>query len=144
MVKLKCMQAWNRACDFSIAELSSFNTCTDLTLRAQLVRNLLALPTLIAKASPERLRKPNVEWLLAASETAAELRTNLYIARETNCLTSAVADGGIRESLRLSELLHELIGELIRELPQEWKREFGQPQRVRAPIDRPKMTESKR
>src|SRR4051794_20867909 len=79
------LEVWKRSCQLAVSIYESLRDCRELALRDQMQRAAVSIPSNIAEGS-ERGGKDFVRFLRIASGSAAELRTQLYIAKKIGVL----------------------------------------------------------
>jgi len=81
-------------------------------LRDQMQRAAISIPSNIAEGHERDSRPDFIRFLRIAKGSAAELRTQCYIAKKLELLTRAEADEFINEAKELSAMLQGLIRSL--------------------------------
>ena len=81
------LEVWKRACNLAVFVYESLKDTRDFGLRDQMHRAAVAIASNIAKGS-ERPPKDFKRFLRMASGSAAELRTQAYIAAKVGILTN--------------------------------------------------------
>ena len=91
------LEVWKRGCQLAVAVYDALRDTRELALRDQMQRAAVSVPSNIAEGA-ERGGKDFGRFLRVARGSAAELRTQLYIAKKI----------GIMQDDRLSPLISEL------------------------------------
>jgi four helix bundle protein len=100
------LEVWQRGCRQAVEVFKAFEDCKNWTLRDQVQRAALSVPSNIAEGS-ERNSAPDFKrFLNIALGSNAELRTQLYIAARIG-IVSAI-DPLITENKEISAMLHGL------------------------------------
>jgi four helix bundle protein len=79
--------------------------CRDYSLKDQMMRAAVSIPSNIAEGSERNSKADYKRFLSMASGSAAELRTQLYIASEIGTIDAGRADKFIRETRSISKML---------------------------------------
>ena len=100
------LEVWQRGCRQAVEVFKAFEDCKNWTLRDQVQRAALSVPSNIAEGS-ERNSAPDFKrFLNIALGSNAELRTQLYIPARIS-IVSAI-DPLITENKEISAMLHGL------------------------------------
>ena len=102
------LEVWKRASRLAVAVYRALEHSKDFGLRSQMTRAAVSVPSNIAEGYERGSNKEFVRYLNIAKGSAAELRTQLYIAREINELPEDAVTPLIRECKELSAMLHAL------------------------------------
>ena len=106
------LEVWKRACRLAVDVTKALNESRNFALRDQMVRAAISVPSNIAEGH-ERDSKPDfIRFLRIAKGSAAELRTQCYLALKLEVLTKADADRFIQECREFSAMLQGLIRSL--------------------------------
>ena len=106
------LEVWKRACRLAVDVTKALNESRNFALRDQMVRAAISVPSNIAEGH-ERDSKPDfIRFLRIAKGSAAELRTQCYLALKLEVLTKADADRFIQECREISAMLQGLIRSL--------------------------------
>lgn len=73
------LEVWKRSCKLAVQFFQLFKECREFGLRDQILRSAVSIPSNIAEGY-ERTNKDFLRFLSIANGSAAELRTQTYIA----------------------------------------------------------------
>ncbi len=80
-------------------------SCKDFSLKEHILRSAISIPSNIAEGSERNSKADYKRFLSIASGSAAELRTQLYIASEVGIIGFEKADEFIKEAKSISKML---------------------------------------
>ena len=103
------LEVWKRACHLAVAVSRALRDSKQFALRDQMQRASISIPSNIAEGSERDSRQDFIRFLRIAKGSAAELRTQTYIARKLDLITTDDADRFIKEAKELSAMLQGLI-----------------------------------
>ena len=98
------LEVWKRACQVAIQVYEVVRESRDFSLRDQMQRAAVSIPSNIAEGA-ERGGKDFVRFLRVARGSAAELRTQCYIAAKVGLLTSDQMNCFVTELKEISKML---------------------------------------
>ncbi|SRR6266480_2142138 len=116
------LEVWQRGCRLSVAIFEAFEKCKRFTLREQIERAGLSIPSNIAEGAERGSNKDFAHFLNFSKGLCGELRTQLYIARKLNELEKGSFDSLIRESREISAILQGLRSSVPRKSSAKQKR----------------------
>jgi four helix bundle protein len=102
------LEVWQRGCRLAVDVFRSFGSCQEFTLKNQIQRAALSVPSNIAEGSERGSLKEFAHFLNISKGSCGELRTQLYIARKLDFLNKGNFDNLIRESREVSAMLEGL------------------------------------
>src|SRR4051794_10848545 len=102
------LEVWQRACRLAVEIFQSFSACKEYTLRDQIQRSGLSVPSNVAEGSERGSTKDFAHFLNIAKGSCGELRTQLYIARKLDLIAKTAFEALIVESKELSKMLEGL------------------------------------
>jgi four helix bundle protein len=103
------LEVWKRACRVAVEIYEMMKDCRDFGLKDQITRSAVSIASNIAEGA-ERDSKPEfIRVLNIAKGSAAELRTQLYIAQRIGTLTPSDTSKVIPELKQISAMLQGLI-----------------------------------
>jgi len=102
------LEVWQRGCRLSVAVFNAFEKSRRFTLRDQIERSALSIPSNIAEGAERGSNKDFAHFLNFSKASCGELRTQLYIARKLNELDKANFDSLVQESREISAMLQGL------------------------------------
>lgn len=103
------LEVWRRSCDLAVKIYEELNGCKDFGLKDQMTRSAVSIASNIAEGAERDSKKEWCRFLHIAKGSAAELRTQVYIAGRIDVLTDAVQKEIVAELLTISRMLHALI-----------------------------------
>ena len=106
------LEVWKRSCRLAVRVYELLRECRDYGLRDQMSRAAVSIAANIAEGAERDSRAEFARFLHIAKGSAAELRTQLYIAERIGVLTPAQAQPLITELKEISAMLHGLIKSL--------------------------------
>ncbi|MEN6475467.1 MAG: four helix bundle protein [Syntrophaceae bacterium] len=106
------LDVWKRACKLSVRVYQLLKDCREYGLKDQITRAGISIPSNIAEGAERGTNAEFMHFLHIAKGSAAELRTQLSIAREIGILESTVERELSGELKELSSMLHGLITSL--------------------------------
>jgi len=99
------LEVWQRGCRLSVAIFQTFESCKNFTLKNQIERAGLSIPSNIAEGAERGSSKDFAHFLNISKGSCGELRTQLYIARKLNLLKKGDFNSLIRESREVPSML---------------------------------------
>jgi len=102
------LEVWKKSCRLSVRLYQLLKDCRDYGIKDQMLRACISIPSNIAEGS-ERKSIPDFQrFINIAQGSAAELRTQIYIAKEVDIFTNSVAKDLIQELKSISRMLQAL------------------------------------
>jgi four helix bundle protein len=101
------LEVWKRACQLAVAVYEATRTTHDFGMRNQMRRAAVSIASNIAEGS-ERGGKDFTRFLRVAKGSAAELRTQCYIARKVGDLSTHDMNHCVQESKQIAKMLTRL------------------------------------
>jgi len=102
------LAVWQRARKLAVRVYQVLRGCGDYGLKDQMTRAAVSIASNIAEGA-ERNSKPEFRQFLGiAKGSAAELRTQLYIAADIHVIEKEPADALVQEIIIISKQLHVL------------------------------------
>jgi len=98
------LEVWKRACLLVVRVYEVLRECREYWLRDQMLRSAVSIPSNIAEGA-ERGGKDFVRFLTIARGSAAELRTQCYIAGKIGVLTPDQTSQLVSELKEISKML---------------------------------------
>ena len=102
------LEVWQRGCRLTVDIFKSFRACKEFTLKDQIQRAALSIPSNVAEGAERGSNKDFAHFLNIAKGSCGELRSQLYIARKLEFMTKPDFDKLIAESKQLSAVLEGL------------------------------------
>jgi four helix bundle protein len=103
------LEVWKRACRLAVSVCRALRDSKQFALRDQMQRAAISIPSNIAEGSERDSRQDFIRFLRIAKGSAAELRTQSYIAKKLDLIAESDADEFIQETKELSAMLQGLI-----------------------------------
>ncbi|MBE6372021.1 MAG: four helix bundle protein [Lentisphaerae bacterium] len=111
------LAVWKKGCRLAVLPYDKLKNCKDLGLYSQMTRAAVSIPSNIAEGAERKTDKDFVHFLYIAKGSAAELRTQLYIARELKVISPDDTKLLVRECKEISKMLKGLINALYEQKP---------------------------
>ena len=102
------LEVWQRGCRLCVNIFKSFRPCKEFTLKDQIQRAALSIPSNVAEGAERGSNKDFAHFLNIAKGSCGELRTQLYIARKLEFIMKSDFDQLVAESKQLSAMLEGL------------------------------------
>ncbi|SDF02576.1 four helix bundle protein [Dyadobacter soli] len=107
--KFEDLKVWQDGIDLSIHVYQSLGTCRDFSLKDQMCRAAVSVPSNIAEGFERHSNKEFIRFLRIAKGSSGELRTQIYIAKGTGLITEEKGTELINKSRHLSAMIQNLI-----------------------------------
>ncbi len=98
------LDVWKRACQLAVAVHEVLRNCREFSLRNQMQRAAISIASNVAEGS-ERGGKDFIRFLSIARGSAAELRTQCYIACKIGALSHDEMSSLVAELKEISKML---------------------------------------
>jgi four helix bundle protein len=108
------LDVWKRACQLAVQVYEALRQCRDFALRDQMQRAAVSIASNIAEGA-ERGGKDFARFLRVARGSAAELRTQCYIAAKVGLLTADQLNRFVSDLKEISKMLTGLARSLKKE-----------------------------
>jgi four helix bundle protein len=102
------LEVWQRGCRLSVDIFRAFEECRKYSLRDQIERAGLSIPSNIAEGAERGSVKDFAHFLNFSKGSCAELRTQLYIARKLALLGKSEFEKLVSETKEISAMLQGL------------------------------------
>jgi four helix bundle protein len=102
------LEVWKRACRIAVSTYEVLKDCRDYGLRDQMTRAAISIASNIAEGAERNSTPDFIRFLNIAKGSAAELRTQIYIAERIGVLTNTQNKVLINELKEISAMLHGL------------------------------------
>ena len=106
------LDVWKRSCRLTVELYNLLNGCNDRCFKDQMTRAALSIPSNIAEGAERRTAKEYVSFLYISKGSAAELRTQIYIASKIGIISSAECKTFSAELKQISSMLQAMISKL--------------------------------
>lgn len=102
------LDVWKRGCRLAQSVYEALSGTREFTLRDQMTRAAVSIPSNIAEGYERGTERDFVRFLRIAQGSAAELRTQAYIASSIQLLDNDVGEHLIRECKEIGAMLQGL------------------------------------
>jgi four helix bundle protein len=106
------LDVWKRACRLAVRIYELLKDCKDFGMKDQMTRASVSIPSNIAEGAERDSKAEFIRFLHIAKGSAAELRTQAYIARKIGILAEETQKEITEELKTISSKLHSLIKSL--------------------------------
>ena len=107
--KFEDLDVWKVSMNLSISIYRMLKNCKDFSLRDQIQRSAVSIPSNIAEGFDRKSNKEYVYFLRIAQGSCAELRRQLYLAKEIGMIPKVNSEELIELSRKISAMKHRLI-----------------------------------
>lgn len=109
MNKFEELDVWKRGCRMAVDIYEALRDCKDYGLKDQMTRAAVSIPSNIAEGAERRSKREFANFLSIAKGSAAELRTQIYIASKLKIIVPEKAKPLTDELKEISAMLQNLI-----------------------------------
>jgi len=102
------LDVWKKSCRLSVKLYNLLRDCRDYGLKDQMLRSSVSIPSNISEGSERSSNLDFQRFLNISKGSAAELRTQVYIAREVKIISDTEATDLIQELKTISKMLQAL------------------------------------
>jgi four helix bundle protein len=103
------LEVWKRSCRLAVRLYEILRECRDFGLKDQMTRAAVSIASNIAEGAERNSSKDYIRFLHIAKGSAAELRTQLYIAHKVGYIAEEDMQELISEAKTISKQLHCLV-----------------------------------
>jgi four helix bundle protein len=103
------LEVWKRSCRLTVKVYDIFRNSKEYGMRDQMTRSALSIPSNIAEGAERNSPLEFIRFLHIAKGSAAELRTQLYIAAEIGIIDKSQKNDLKNELVSISSMLHSLV-----------------------------------
>lgn len=103
------LEVWQRGCRLATSVYEALEGSRDFTLKNQMTRAAVSIPSNIAEGYERGSVKDFIRFLRIAQGSAAELRTQAYIAKAQGILGPETSDRIVSNCKRIGAMLQGLI-----------------------------------
>jgi four helix bundle protein len=103
------LEVWKEGMRLTVEVYNLLNECRDYGLRDQMQRAAVSVPSNIAEGFERQTNKEFAQFLYIARGSAAELRTQLYLAIQLNVIDKKVGMELIDKTKKIASMLYRLI-----------------------------------
>jgi four helix bundle protein len=106
------LEVWQKACRLAVRLYVVLRECKDYGLKNQMTKAAVSVASNIAEGAERSSAPEFIRFIHIAKGSAAELRTQIYIARRIGILSNQVETELVSELKSISSMLHALIKSL--------------------------------
>ena len=106
------LEVWQKACKLSVKVYQALKHCKDYGLKDQMTRAGVSIASNIAEGAERNSTAECIRFLHIAKGSAAELRTQLYIANRIDVVPDNTRKKLVSDCIRVSQMIHALIRSL--------------------------------
>jgi four helix bundle protein len=106
------LEVWKRGCRLTVRIYEVLKDCKDYGLKDQMTRAAVSIASNIAEGAERDSVAEYIRFLHIAKGSAAELRTQVYIAQKIGVLTIEVQQELVNELKQISAMLQALVKSL--------------------------------
>ena len=106
------LEVWKQSCRLAIRIYENLKDCRDFGLKDQMTRSAVSIPSNIAEGAERDSKKEYIRFIHIAKGSAAELRTQVYIAKEIGLLDKITANELVSELKHISATLQSIANTL--------------------------------
>ena len=110
------LEVWKRSCRLVVRIYQELKACKDYGLKDQMTRSAVSIPSNIAEGAERDSKQEYIRFIHIAKGSAAELRTQLYIAGEIGLLDKATTAELTVELKEISAILQSIANTLRKRL----------------------------
>ena len=106
------LEVWKRGCRIAVRIHEALKDCRDFGLKDQMTRSAVSIASNISEGAERDSVAEYIRFLHIAKGSAAELRTQVYIAQQIGVLTIEVQKELVDELKQISAVLQALVKSL--------------------------------
>ena len=106
------LEVWKRSCRLAVEIYETLNTSKEYALKDQMQRADVSIASNIAEGTERGSAGDTIRFLRIAKGSAAELRTQIYIAQKLNLIPAATSTPLVTECKEISAMLQGLVKSL--------------------------------
>lgn len=106
------LEVWKRSCRIAVRIYEVLKDCKDFGLKDQMTRSAVSIPSNIAEGAERNSRPDFIRFIHIAKGSAAELRTQIYIAQKIGLIDDAIKMEIVAELKEISAMLQALVSSL--------------------------------
>jgi len=111
------LEVWKRGCRLTVRVYEVLKGCRDYGLKEQMTRAAVSIASNIAEGAERDSKAEFIRFLHIAKGSAAELRTQVYIARQIGQIGAEIQKELVEELKSISAMLQGLIRSLKKQKP---------------------------
>lgn len=102
------LEVWKRGCRLTVKIYEILKDCRDYGLKDQMTRSAVSIPSNIAEGAERDSVAEYIRFLHIAKGSAAELRTQVYIAQQIAVINQKTKTELVEDLKTISSMLHAL------------------------------------
>ena len=106
------LEVWQKACVLAVRVYEVLENCRDFGLKDQMTRSVVSIASNIAEGAERGSTTDFIRFLHMSKGSAAELRTQVYIACKIRLISEHVQRELTGELISISKMVHALIKSL--------------------------------
>ena len=106
------LEVWKKACRITVKIYKILKDCKDWGLKDQMTRAAVSIPSNIAEGAERDSVAEYIRFLHIAKGSAAELRTQVYIAQQIAVINQKTKNELVEDLKTISSMLHALVKSL--------------------------------
>lgn len=110
------LEVWQHACRLAVAVYKETESWNDFGLRNQMTRAAVSVSSNIAEGAERGSDAEFIRFLHIAKGSAADLRTQVYIATRIGLLGESLAQDFIKDLKNISAMIHGLVKSVKKKL----------------------------
>ena len=103
------LEVWKLGCHLAVRVYEALKECRDFGLKDQMTRAAVSISSNIAEGAERDSKQEFIRFLHIAKGSAAELRTQVYIACQIGIISNDTQKEFTEELKKISSMLHGLI-----------------------------------
>jgi four helix bundle protein len=103
------LEVWKRACKLAVQMYEILKDCRDYSLKDQITRSAISIASNIAEGAERDSKAEFISFLHIAKGSAAEMRTQIYIASQIGLLREELKNEIVKELTTISKQLQSLV-----------------------------------
>jgi four helix bundle protein len=107
--KFEDLEVWQISMNLSVLVYRALKNCKDFGLRDQIQRSSVSIPSNIAEGFDRKSNKEYLYFLHISRGSCAELRTQLFLAREVGVIQREEVEGFVEMTKKISAMITKLI-----------------------------------
>ncbi|MDR0872783.1 MAG: four helix bundle protein [Prevotellaceae bacterium] len=108
-MRFEDLEIWKEGMRISITIYDLLKNCKDFSLKDQMQRAAVSIPSNIAEGFERQTNKEFIHFLFIAKGSCGELRTQLYLTKKLNYIEKENVDNLLEQSELLSAKIQSLI-----------------------------------
>ncbi len=103
------LKVWKESSELAVEIYKALKQCKDYSLKDQMQRSAVSIASNIAEGSERNSKKEFIQFLHIAKGSAAELRTQLFIASKVGIVNASQEEYFSKQLISISKMLFSLI-----------------------------------